>query len=145
MRDWGAFVRAEFRLPGLTPEREARIVRELAAQLEDFYRDALARGMTEADADVHAREQIRDWDRMAQDVWLADRRHARSAFERRIEPRLEALVTHGGRAGRTRGGLNVFANLVRDTRYGIRQLIRTPGFSGKRSRVVNDQYGDPPP
>ena len=42
MRDWQAFVRERLRLPGLTPERKARIVRELAAQLEDFYREALA-------------------------------------------------------------------------------------------------------
>jgi putative ABC transport system permease protein len=129
VRDWEAFVGAGLRLPGLTPEREARIRRELAAQLEDFYREAIAQGASESEADAHACQQIRDWDRMAQDVWLADRRHAQPRFDRQIEPRLEQFVAHGGRAGRTRGGLNVFANLVRDTRYGIRQLIRTPGFT----------------
>jgi putative ABC transport system permease protein len=93
-------------LPGLTPERELRIVRELAAQLDDFYREALARGLSEADAEAYARDQIRDWDRMAQDVWLADRRHAKSFFDRLMEP-----------------------NMLRDVRYAIRQLVRTPGFS----------------
>ena len=91
MRDWHDFVRSRFRLPGLTPEREARIVRELAAQLEDFYREAVARGESDDEADAHACRQIGDWERMAQDVWLADRRHARPRYERTIEPRLERL------------------------------------------------------
>ena len=82
MRDWQAFVRSQLRLPGLAPEREARIVRELAAQLEDFYREAIAGGSSEADADAHACRQIHDWERMAQDVWLADRRNARPRYER---------------------------------------------------------------
>ena len=60
------------RFPTLTPEREAHIVRELAAQLEDFYRDALAGGATEPEADAYAARQIRDWERMARDV-VADR------------------------------------------------------------------------
>jgi putative ABC transport system permease protein len=130
VRDWHAFVREKFRLPGLAPEREARIVRELAAQLEDFYREAIANGASEADADAHACRQIHDWERMAQDVWLADRRHARPRYERTIEPRLERLT--GGQPGLpspARGGLLVFANILRDTRYALRQLARTPGFT----------------
>ncbi len=130
MRDWHAFVRSQLRLPGLTPERESRVVRELAAQLEDFYREAMAGGATDADADAHACRQIHDWERMAQDVWLADRRHARPAYERTIEPRLERLTSEQpGRAGPPRGGLLVFANILRDTRYALRQLARTPGFT----------------
>jgi putative ABC transport system permease protein len=130
VRDWHAFVRERFRLPGLSPEREARVVRELAAQLEDFYREALAGGATEADADAHACRQIEDWERMAQDVWLADRRHARPRFERIVEPRLERLaIDQAGLPRTTRGGLSVLANILRDVRYAIRQLARTPGFT----------------
>ena len=55
MRDWTAYVRAHLSLPQLTPDREARIIREVAAQLEDFYRDALARGAADAGADAFAR------------------------------------------------------------------------------------------
>ena len=119
-------------LPGLTAERELRIVRELAAQLDDFYREALARGLGEADAGAYARDQIRDWDRMAQDVWLADRRHARPRFDRLVEPRLEQLTGAIGPAAARRnfrGGLLVLFNALRDVRYAIRQLVRTPGFS----------------
>ena len=55
MRDWTAYVRAHLQLPALTPDREAHIIRELAAQLEDFYREARARGASEPEADAHAR------------------------------------------------------------------------------------------
>ena len=129
VRDWQAFVRSHFKLPNLAPEREARIVRELAAQLEDFYREAIAGGSNEADADAHACRQIRDWDRMAQDVWMADRRNARPSYERIIEPRLERLSQPQARPTATGGGLLMFANIVRDTRYAIRQLLRAPGFT----------------
>ena len=57
MRDWHAFVRGHLALPDLTPAREARIVRELAAQLEDFYREALAGGASEADADAQGQRE----------------------------------------------------------------------------------------
>ena len=68
MRDWNAYVRAHLSLPALTPEREAHIVRDLAVQLEDFYRDAVAHGSSHDAADAFARQQIRDWDRLARDV-----------------------------------------------------------------------------
>lgn len=122
MRDWTAFVRSHLTLPALTPERESRIVRELAAQLDDFYRDALAAGKTDDEADAFARAQITDWNRMARDVIDADRRHAKPGFDRIVEPRLETWT-------RERGGRLMLTNLIRDLRYGVRQLARTPGFT----------------
>ena len=122
MRSWEPFVRARLRLPGLKPEREARIVRELAMQLEDFYHDAIARGATDAEADAHAIQQVRDWDRMTQDVLLADRAHARPPLER-LADRIETTPMT-----RTTGG-KLMADMVRDVRYALRQLTRTPGFT----------------
>jgi putative ABC transport system permease protein len=122
VRDWCAFVRDRLQLPGLTPERESRIVRELATQLEDFYRDALARGATEEEADDNACCQIRDWDRMAQDVWLADRQHARPGAER-----LADRLVHN--ASPARKGPHMVADVIRDARYAIRQLLMNPGFT----------------
>jgi putative ABC transport system permease protein len=122
MRDWTEFVRARLPLPQLTPEREARIVREIAAQLEDFYREAIARGETEAQADAYARVQIRDWDRMARDVRVADRRHLRPPLER-LTVAIEQI------AEPRQGVLKMVADLLTDIRYGVRQMVKLPGFT----------------
>jgi putative ABC transport system permease protein len=122
VRNWEVFVRSRLTIPGLTPERELRIIRELAAQLDDFYRDALARGATEVEADADACQQIADWDRMAQDVWLADRPQARPRIDR-LTDRIEII------AERRRGGWNVMADVLRDMRYAVRQLVKAPGFT----------------
>jgi hypothetical protein len=129
MRDWRTFVRQRLRLPDLAPEREARIVRELAAQLEDFYRDAIAAGASDADADAYAQRQIDDWDEMAHAVRVADRAHARPALERGLERMTDAHAASLPRRPRTRGALLMFAHMIRDARYAVRQLIRTPGFT----------------
>ena len=125
MRDWSAFVRDHLSLPQLTPEREARIIRELAAQLEDFYRDALARGASEADADAHALGQIGDWTRMAHDVSVADRSHARPRIERLTNAIERAAIPHTRRSG----PLTILARLLTDMRYGARQLLKAPAFT----------------
>jgi putative ABC transport system permease protein len=122
MRDWQAFVRARLQLPDLEPDREARIIREVASQLEDFYRDAIARGAGEDEADAHAGSQITDWTRLARDVRRADWPHVR--------PRVDRLVNAlEDRPTAMRGGAMVTAHLVRDVRYAIRQLFRAPGFT----------------
>ncbi len=122
MRDWRAFVRSRLSLPELTPEREARITREIAAQLEDFYRDAIARGASDAEADAHACAQINDWDRMARDLRLADRPHVR--------PRIEQLTNAlGDLAPPKRGVFQMMADMLTDMRYGIRQMVKAPGFT----------------
>jgi putative ABC transport system permease protein len=122
MRDWTAYVRAHLKLPALTPDREAHIIRELAAQLEDFYRDALARGASEPEADAHARAQVRDWHRMARDVADADRRHARPRAERMVAS-LEHLPHP------PRGVLLMLAHILNDMRYACRQMAKAPGLT----------------
>jgi putative ABC transport system permease protein len=122
MRNWTAYVRAHLKLPSLTPEREAHIVRELAAQLEDFYREALARGASDAEADAFARAQVGDWDRMARDVAAADRRHARPHGERIAESALHLRQPQ-------RGVLLMLAHVLTDIRYAFRQMAKAPGFT----------------
>ncbi|MGH9411993.1 MAG: ABC transporter permease [Vicinamibacterales bacterium] len=121
MRDWHAFVRARLHLPDLAPEREARIVREVAAQLEDLYRDAVARGASGVDADARAAAHVTDWPRLAADLARADRPHLR--------PRVDRLVAAVEERPAERRSLLMFAHLLRDTRYAVRQLIKAPAFT----------------
>jgi putative ABC transport system permease protein len=122
MRDWRAFVRARLRLPDLTPEREARIVREVAAQLEDLYRDAVAAGLGEAEADARAAAHVSDWRRLADDLQHVDRPHRQLAVDRLVRD-LERRPTP------VRGGTLMFAHAIRDVRYAVRQLVKAPGFT----------------
>ena len=125
MRDWQAFVRARLTLPNLTPERESRIVRELAAQLEDCCREALASGASDAGADAFAAGQIGDWEQMARDVYLAERSNRRN-----VRPRIDRWAdTLDGHGHNGRGRLKVIADMLRDSRFAVRQLMGTPGFT----------------
>jgi putative ABC transport system permease protein len=121
MRDWHAYVRAHLRVDDLSPERESRVVREIATQLEDFYRDAISAGATDPAADAYARAQIVDWTRLSADVRRADHPHVR--------PRVDRLVSAiEVRPEPFRGGL-MFAHAIRDARYAVRQLLKAPGFT----------------
>lgn len=122
MRDWHQFVRAHLALPTLSPEREARIVRELAAQVEDFYREALARGLREEEVCAHATSQITDWAALARDVQRADRAHRQPGIER-LANVLDSAPTGSP------GVSQMFAHVLRDLRFGIRQLTKAPAFS----------------
>jgi putative ABC transport system permease protein len=121
VRDWTAYVRAHLALHGVDPAREARVIRELAVQLEDFYREARARGDADPAADAYARAQIQDWPRMADDVRRAGP----------VAPALDRVVDRIDDAPATRRtrSLLMIAHALRDGRYAIRQLRRAPAFT----------------
>ncbi|HET9360723.1 MAG TPA: ABC transporter permease [Vicinamibacterales bacterium] len=120
MRDWELYVRTHLPLPHLTRERQSRIVQELATQFEDFYREAIARGMTESDADAFARAQITDWIGLASTLADVARSHVRSPMDRWSE-RLDDRV-------RRKKGVSPM-DLVADLRYALRLLRKTPVFT----------------
>jgi putative ABC transport system permease protein len=122
VRDWDAYVRARLSLPRLAPERESRIIREIAAQLEDFYRDALARGLSETEADTFARRQVSDWSSMATELSRVDRANSRARLERTADAIRD--IAHD----RWRG-IKMLADLLHDTRFAIRQYAKSPGFT----------------
>ena len=122
MRDWERYVRAHLSLPGLARERESRILRELSSQLEDFYREAVARGLTDADADAYARAQITDWTQLAATLTDVDRRHVRGHIDRWSEGLDD-------RAREKRGRWLMIADIWQDVRYAGRRLAAQPGFT----------------
>jgi hypothetical protein len=124
MRDWQAYVRERLPLTSLTPGRQLRVVRELAAQLEDIYREVLARGLPGTDADALATSAISDWTRLADDVRGASRHHTQSPFDRLSDTLDERFHRHP-----RKGWILMTAPFVRDVRYAVRQLARTPGFT----------------
>ncbi len=63
---WSSFVREHLRLSGVRPEREAEIVEDLARQLDDAYREALAWGPQKPRACAVAERHISDWARLAE-------------------------------------------------------------------------------
>ena len=120
MVDWTAFVRARLRLTGLQETREAEIVEEVARQLEDAYREAMAAGSTEPDARAIAEHHIADWQVLAQQLSRSSR-HRQPPFER-WSARVEDKAS-------TRGGFTAAGRLFADVRSGVRLMFRTPGFS----------------
>jgi predicted permease len=122
MRDWEAFVRARLRVDDLSPSAGRRVVRELAAQLEDVYRDAKVRGADDADADAFAQAQIGDWTQIAADI-----RAASPAWRLPLFDRWLGRVDHA--AAKRKRSVMMALHFVRDVRYAVRQLVAAPGFA----------------
>jgi predicted permease len=108
MRDWAAYVRQHLPELHVSPEREAEIVRELAGQLEDVYRDAVSAGLGEQEALALVRAQFPDWAALAREIRSAEGWHA-----------VEAPVVHRA---------PLLAGLLHDVRYSLRQTASHPGF-----------------
>jgi predicted permease len=122
MRNWQAYVRKRLPLAGLRPAREARLVGEVAAQLEDLYRDAVLRGASDEEADRLAADHVADWSRLAADLAEADPAATLPAFERRNDRARE-----GGSP--LRPFWSAFAALHHDLGHAARMLARRPGLA----------------
>ena len=68
MPDWNAYVRARLWLHDVRPQQEQDVVDDLAGQLEDAYREAIARGLSPEEAEAVAADHIRDWARLAREL-----------------------------------------------------------------------------
>ena len=98
------------RLAGLrlAPTREAEIVEELAQYLVEYYDEQLASGTTEEDA---WRSTCQALDQSAREL---------SKDERSVN---QEPVILGARS------INIFRDLLRDVRFGIRMLVKSKGFT----------------
>jgi predicted permease len=123
MRDFKAFVREHLTSLVLPPQREIKVVDELAAQLEDTYESALARGLSDEEAWQVVQRQVPDWNRVARDILAAE-----PAAVRLAQPRPEPIR---GAVARTLTGLrDLFGvGLLRDLRASIRLLVKDRGFT----------------
>jgi putative ABC transport system permease protein len=123
MRDFKAFVREHLSSLVLPVDRELKVVDEIAAQLEDSYESALARGLSDEEAWQVVRRQIPDWTGIAQDILSAE-----PAVVRLAQP------TPGrgpGMVARTLNGVRdlIGVGLLRDLRASVRLLVKDRGFT----------------
>jgi len=123
MPDWERYVRDRLALSGLRPERERRIIRELAASLEDIYQDALRNGTTAEEAEQAAFSHIEDWERLSADLRSADPGGVEPRLDRLADRLLESPRDEPGKATRP------WTGLARDILYSTRRLASAPGFT----------------
>ena len=123
MPDWQSYVRAHLPPSALEPARELEIVEELAQHLEAAYEEALAGGATVQEAEARARAQITDWQLLECELGRA-RRAADTAAG------VDSSAADGPAHGRgQRGGWRAVTSLGQDIRYGLRLMLKRPGFT----------------
>ena len=115
--DWAAYVRRRLHLTDLDAAREAEIVEDVAHQLDDAYREALASGLAESDARLRAEGHIADWDALAREL---------SASPRLRQPAVDRWSAQLDDRAIARGR---FGGILGDVRHGVRLMLKTPGFS----------------
>lgn len=108
-RDWRPELRRRLAGLSLIPAREAEIVDELSAHLEDRYKEHLASGKTETEARTLARAELDE-----SDLLTTRLRHVETPLFRDLEP-----------IGQPPRGAWL-SGLGQDVRYGLRALRRSP-------------------
>lgn len=124
MPDFNAYVRARLTPSGLPAEQEARIVEELAGQLEEHYQLLLDAGRTADDAWDRVQREVPDWNELranildgaplAHRLTHSERRPLPGPHKRALIARLRALGARG---------------LIQDIRLGLRRARKDRGFS----------------
>src|SRR4029453_1038245 len=112
MPDFKVDIRARLAKIGLSPVREAEIVEELSQHLEDEYERALSCGTSEEEARQQVLEQLNTPDLLQRELKHVERRGSENPIELGTE-----------------GKINVFADLRKDLRDGLRTLAKNPAFT----------------
>ena len=95
MPDWVRYVRERLPISDFKTDRARDTVEELASQLEEVYRTALAQGSTEDEAVAETRDHITNWDKLADDI-------SRAAPSARVGP-VPRLADNADANARRRG------------------------------------------
>jgi putative ABC transport system permease protein len=113
--NWKQIVREHLAVLRLPPEREIEIVEEQALHLEAAYEDALADGLSAAEAEARAVRRY-DWRLLECELSRAEQPLAARA----LQPSFELIERKGG----TR-----MESFIQDLRFGVRMLLKNPGFT----------------
>jgi putative ABC transport system permease protein len=115
MPNWNHIVREHLAVLRLPPEREIEIVEEQALHLEAAYEDALANGLSAAEAEARA---LRSYDWRLLECELS--RTEQPLTKRALQPPLELIERKGGIR---------MESFIRDLRFGARMLMKNSGFT----------------
>ena len=116
-----AYVRERLHLSAARPTSEMDVIDDLAGQLEDAYREAIDRGLSESEADAAASAHVTDWAALARQV--TESRHVASTPLDRLEERAGDAAAGGGVRAR------LLAGLIHDVGFAARLARRAPGFT----------------
>jgi macrolide transport system ATP-binding/permease protein len=112
MIDWNRKIRERLTGLSLDPSREAAVIDELAHHLEDCYEELMVAGATPAEAERRTQAELDGHQLLAREL-------------NRIEQRQSPEPITLGMSRRNK----MISDLWQDVRFGIRMLVKQPGFT----------------